>query len=907
MMKKVLAMLITLTMLFSCIVTSVSVSAAEDVNLYNPRDLTLTAAKLSDDSNRSAVLAWKNPTSTSLQKVTVKSLNDNSTYTVDSPEAGKVSSVVVNGLAGYYGQTSFELVFDFEGGKKTQMFYNNRFLTSAGDDVFTPNGVKVMWTQAAGGYPAEFNLSTMVGTNHTIDGNKALKVTSNITSEQAQGRVFLNGYTLTAETEYNYSFWAYAPNGDADMTIVADGMVGTGDTNITISKSSEWQKIEGSYKTAASGSNGHFRLCMKTPAEAFYIDDIVISKKNESDSWTMDFETKIKEDSEYSTPTTVSAEAGDGAVTFSWSGHNTTATRFINVYDVTDGGRVLKSRTDQNASGVTLSYLENGKTYTFEITGMALCGYEAAAKTVTVTPQRSLIAKYDYEPGNIMITGWRENVTFADENVKGASMLSWKNPSSEKLNSVKVYRMNDNGTENDVTSLAKAHYGNENAYAELTKSGAVVRLIEGHNAVSGNVKYRLEFGFSDGEQRSVIYADAYSQVTSGFELSQTQSEKKSLASYQGMSYGTYANTSGGYGTMKSAANVKLSSEKSVSGLASLEFATNAWVPVYNAQNSAWTNLNENNEYINIEFGSYEAIQNVQCTVKMKVNTIEEKSIYIAGKTVKLPNTNGQWQSVEYNITPSDRNLTIKVACTTGACREFYIDDFEISANGTTVYSDDFERDSIATLRDALDVTTEAKNGAVAMTWEAGADSYVNVYEETDDGDYMLRAHVLAADCGVVISGLENDVEHNFMIKGVRAERGTFAGFEGNAALVSATPVAPDFEVTDMSLLSGTEKAESIEKGGAYTASAKVVNNKVTAGFKAQLIACVYANGVLEGCYVSTPETVTKGNNKTLTVDSFTVGNKDAVYTAKLMLWKGLDSASPIVQAIPYAQAAVSAE
>ena len=46
--------------------------------------------------------------------------------------------------------------------------------------------------------------------------------------------------------------------------------------------------------------------------------------------------------------------------------------------------------------------------------------------------------RYEYEPGNFIL----------DQN----NTLSWKNPKSDKLQSVSVYMLSDDGEETDVTS-----------------------------------------------------------------------------------------------------------------------------------------------------------------------------------------------------------------------------------------------------------------------------------------------------------------------------------------------------------------------------------------------------------------------------------------------------------------------
>ena len=68
--------------------------------------------------------------------------------------------------------------------------------------------------------------------------------------------------------------------------------------------------------------------------------------------------------------------------------------------------------------------------------------------------------KYEYEPGNFIL----------DQN----NTLSWKNPKSDKLQSVSVYMLSDDGEETDVTSTLTAVKSNGSNTAFNTSS-AIVR------------------------------------------------------------------------------------------------------------------------------------------------------------------------------------------------------------------------------------------------------------------------------------------------------------------------------------------------------------------------------------------------------------------------------------------------
>ena len=162
---------------------------------------------------------------------------------------------------------------------------------------------------------------------------------------------------------------------------------------------------------------------------------------------------------------------------------------------------------------------------------------------------------------------------------------------------------------------------------------------------------------------------------------------------------------------------------------------------------------------------------------------------------------------------------------------------------------------------------------------------------------MLRARVPSSQNSVTLNNLETDKTHSFMVT-TESNYLTYEGLESTGVYCSATLVMPDYEINDVKLTTdGTEVAENgITPGSTYKAQAKVTNAKIDAGLGAQVIVAVYADGVLENCVVSNAKTVAKDASETITVPNVSISNSGAEkYTVKIMVWKGLDSVTPLLK------------
>ena len=159
---------------------------------------------------------------------------------------------------------------------------------------------------------------------------------------------------------------------------------------------------------------------------------------------------------------------------------------------------------------------------------------------------------------------------------------------------------------------------------------------------------------------------------------------------------------------------------------------------------------------------------------------------------------------------------------------------------------------------------------------------------------MFRARAPKAQACVKLNNLETDSTHNFMV--VTEKSGAqYNGLESAGVTCSATLVMPEYEIDNVKLLAEGAEVQKLMPGGTYTAQANVTNAKIDDGLKTQVIVAVYANGVLENCVVSDAKTVTKGASEMINVPSFDIGNEDKTYTAKIMVWKGLESVTPLLK------------
>ncbi len=907
MFKRLTAILITLAMLFG--MCEVVTADTTDPYEYLPRDVTIVCYS----GNDGAVITWKNPTSVLLTKVTVTDTGNNEVLgTVENPTPGGISRVEKETVSVQYGSFKVKLTFEFSNGQKREVYHTEDKRNRNVYTGYTANTVGITGLN-------DFNVFTSNNENATTDGSQSLKVVSNITQVigDTAGKIFFNSKasgsfpvagSLKSSTYYNFKYKVktsselmlnHTANGNGNM------LNNTG--TVTIQPSNDWQTVEGSFLTNEnSGTNAYafFGIVFSKAADApFYIDDVeLIELTGENGSeYTGEDTTTYKWDFEYSVnttskPTNVMASSLDGAATIGWSADS--KARFINIYEIVDGKKILRDRMNaQKDTSVDIDGLTNGKTYRFAVSASAFEGYESEAQEIEVTPAKQVVSKYEYEPSNVMITGYR------DKSYQGGYAISWINPTSNKLSSVKLYEINSDGTETAKTPnriFMPKIYGNNNALLsalikDVNTPGAVVRFEnQPAGAESGTATYRLIFEFSDGQKRDIVYTGNWDY--SNYQIISTTD--KAIESYSGydMSWNGSDDNTYNIDALAAVSSAKISHKQVKDGSpVSLELSSNQ-------------TRDGCGRMININLSS-KLTPNAKYNFKMDVNTVEKGALSLGNTYAgdsdgnEIPNTNGEWQTVSGTFTASMDRMHIRSGM---AMRETYIDNirvWKVGEDESTAATYSFSDIADSAPEDVSGVSaTQGEKTSTTISWDAasGGGQYVNVYEDIDKNTtddvhtWMFRARAPKAQASVKLNNLETDSTHNFMV--VTEKSGAkYNGLESTGVYCSATLVMPEYEIDNVKLLAEGAEVQKLMPGGTYTAQANVTNAKIDDGLKTQVIVAVYANGVLENCVVSDAKTVTKGASETITVPSFTIGNEDKTYTAKIMVWKGLESVTPLLK------------
>lgn len=357
--------------------------------------------------------------------------------------------------------------------------------------------------------------------------------------------------------------------------------------------------------------------------------------------------------------------------------------------------------------------------------------------------------KYEYEPGNFIL----------DQN----NTLSWKNPKSDKLQSVSVYMLSDDGEETDVTStLTAVKYNGSNT--AVNTSSAIVRLPNASDSDNKVCNVRTIFRFSDGTVRNLIIGETY-ETTAVF-IQQAHSSTPNPNNP-----GSYLNVDVYNGS--AAAKASLSNTVVKSGNNSLKVESNK----------------TDNRYFAVEFGGLNA--NTSYSVSMQVNTVETAKYDFDGVNITLPDTGGKWQTVAFDYTTgTSTSFKIKPV---GASREVCFDDITFTPKGSNTpwLTMGFETHDISAPNNLDAVSASVGDGEVKLKWETQQSyflGYINVYKKNSAGELLLRARLKRPGSSqVILSDLENDIEHTFVIK-VQSVNNAFAyGLETDGITVTATP------------------------------------------------------------------------------------------------------------------------
>lgn len=357
--------------------------------------------------------------------------------------------------------------------------------------------------------------------------------------------------------------------------------------------------------------------------------------------------------------------------------------------------------------------------------------------------------KYEYEPGNFIL----------DQN----NTLSWKNPKSDKLQSVSVYMLSDDGEETDVTNTLTAVKSNGSNTAFNTSS-AIVRLPNASDSDNKVCNVRTIFRFSDGTVRNLIIGETYG-ITAQF-IQQAHSSTPNPNKP-----GEYLNVDVYNGS--AAAKASLSNTVVKSGNNSLKVESNK----------------TDNRYFAVEFGGLNA--NTSYSVSMQVNTVETAKYDFDGVNITLPDTGGKWQTVAFDY-PTGTSTSFKIK-PVGASREAYFDDITFTPKGSNTpwLTMGFETHDISAPNNLDAVSASVGDGEVKLKWETQKSyflGYINVYQKATNGELLLRARLKRPNSSqVILSDLKNDIEHTFVIKVQSVNNAWAYGLETDGITVTATP------------------------------------------------------------------------------------------------------------------------
>ncbi|MBQ6907014.1 MAG: hypothetical protein IJQ28_01430, partial [Clostridia bacterium] len=350
--------------------------------LYEPKEFTYTYGGNSSGGYR---LAWKNPSASTLQRVTVYSIGeDNASQTVASPTPGAVSEVTV-----YAGNTSrygnydkFRLIFEFSDGKTREVYYTGREILDVSGAISNTAGLYYANKWSANSAHTRVNVFIQ---NDDAIGNNALQVISNRAGVQDnEYAIFFDGamyQKLQSGTEYKIAMKVKA---EKDVSFGIRTRYNNSDiTRISVTGDYDWQDIE---TTFTANTNEYLSLGFGTLASSVYIDNVEVTRV--SDDAVMVSQNFEEVSETYSAPTGISVAAGNGSATFQWTPSASSDSRYVNVYEqLSNGTLVLRAKVRHSDTGVTLSELENDKEYSFVVSGGSIIGLETAKSSVyTATP-----------------------------------------------------------------------------------------------------------------------------------------------------------------------------------------------------------------------------------------------------------------------------------------------------------------------------------------------------------------------------------------------------------------------------------------------------------------------------------------------------------------------------------------
>ena len=866
-MKRISVFLIILAIVSTLFSVTVLASDAENYEYY-PHDIIvvgLNDGTIPNSSFYGVSLSWKNPYSEWLSEVSVYSVNESTmaeTYlgSIESPEPGKVSSIEDQTKTKYYDFCFYRLLFRFSNGVKKDVYYRGRYICEASFTTFP--GITGI-TGYYGAYDKK-NPEVYAEVTNTVSssGNNSLRITSNLEEgSQKYYRMYFNKFKTNLGNGKDYTFSMNVKTKEAtSVDMYNAGTINCGTLDIP-DTNDEWQVVTFDFTSTKSSSYFEFRINQAT--ETFYVDDVKIVDAATGNTIVLDQNFDENGTYSYSAPENITVKEGGGSAVFSWTNVGTN-TRYISVYEkMDDGTLVLIARMPHTSTGVTIKNLLIGQEYTFVLSGRIIQGLEAFSDEFTVTPIEPILGRYDYEPGNMMVTGYNAKATAP------FARLSWKNPLSDSLSLIKVYSIKEDGEEVLLQTINHPVPG-EIQYVDEVQNGKI------SDSPSGIATFRTIYEFDDGEITKEVYYSG-----------KWQANKAVAIPAIGLTIQPIAND----GTADLEAQVSATREAAYSGEHSFKIESNI------------SNVTTN-RYLLLYSATNKLTPNAKYTGTFRVKTLDSAKINVGGNTTPVINLSGDndWQEIsvpEY----SDANGRYWI-CVRSSSREIYIDDIELTAvdpaTEIQTFTEDFENSNLdGGLEAPQNVTAEAGAGYVKLSWDpVKSGGYIRIFEEID-GKNLLRANVVKSENSVTLSNLTNDVEHKFVLK---TYSNSVTSESASSTEIYATPIAPEYETKKPLLYCNGNEVNSLSDG-VYSAKAYIRNNKLDEGIKAQAIVAVYDGYELLKAYASDARYIDIGTKYSVfDIDNIVLddsANKE--YTVRVMLWGQLSKVNPIIESSVYTE------
>lgn len=416
----------------------------------------------------------------------------------------------------------------------------------------------------------------------------------------------------------------------------------------------------------------------------------------------------------------------------------------------------------------------------------------------------------------------------------GALALSWINPTSTTLKTVKLY---------DVTGE------NEILLTDTLSATPGKMVYQKISELDDNVcyRYRLEFDFSDVDT-VIYYIDAAASNETEFTVGSWQIRKWKGGSAGFTPADAYVDT-----TEKNTGEASLKIVSNIDGNQS-GFSSNIYLMLY----YQGLGLSAGTKY-KISFWS--KCKNAKGDVSVHMNfNADNRMTKITGDSFTQDN---DWTYNEYTY-ESKGNQFFGMSFPRLA-EAIWLDDFEAYeldedgiAVGKNLFGDigGFEGLVTGTVAKLSGLSAETSSRSAELSWQTGSGniSGIRVYQKLYEDYFEYRGDLSAEATSLKLTGLNNGSEYTFRLVPYNAN-----GKEGTEKDVTFTLSIPDYEVIDIGTDMSRNDSGEVQAGN-YTVTSHVKNNGIDGGLPYEQIVAVYKDSMLIGVY-STEATILKTSGK----------------------------------------------